>query len=231
MGKINYRILRYDCLASTSDTLKELMERGVNDAVVLAKCQSKGRGRGDHSFVSPEGGLYFSLPLPFDIPDTVRITPAAAVAVRRALQRVTDRRLYIKWVNDIYTDKGKLSGILAERTKNGVILGVGINVLLSPLLPDMADGLVSSPSEAERLSDQILFDFLTELDILLYGTDREDLLIEYEKDSYLKNKRITVRGREAEYIGIDEDFRLSVRYGDGSEERVSSGEIGVIGTT
>ena len=54
---------------------------------------------------------------------------------------------------------------------------------------------------------------------------------EYRSLSYLKNKKLSVRGRPAEYLGIEPDFRLRVRYGDGSEEKLDSGEIGIIGFT
>ena len=54
-------IIVYDSLDSTSDRAKELAMKGADHGtVVVAVTQTGGRGRKDHSFFSPEGGLYMS---------------------------------------------------------------------------------------------------------------------------------------------------------------------------
>ena len=58
----NVDIFVYDSLDSTSDKAKELAMKGASGGtVVVAVTQTGGRGRKDHSFFSPEGGLYMSI--------------------------------------------------------------------------------------------------------------------------------------------------------------------------
>ena len=54
----------YESLKSTSDKAKELAVTGASHGtVIVAATQTGGRGRKDHSFFSPEGGLYMSIVL------------------------------------------------------------------------------------------------------------------------------------------------------------------------
>lgn len=125
----------FDTLPSTNDTAREAAMAGAPHLyTVLAKSQSAGRGRQGRSFLSPVGGTYFSVVLRPTLPPARygAITPAAAVAVSRALRALAGVRTDIKWVNDLLLDGKKLAGLLATSgvDKNGapfVVLGVGIN--------------------------------------------------------------------------------------------------------
>ena len=93
---------RYKDLISTNDTAKETAENGAPEGtLVVADHQSGGRGRAGHTFYSPKGGIYMSLILRPRFSDFTLITPAAAVAVCRALESL-GFDCGIKWVNDIY---------------------------------------------------------------------------------------------------------------------------------
>lgn len=116
---------------STNRVAKELAQQGAPHGTwVEAGRQTAGRGRLDHSFFSPEGGVYLSVILRPDVPreDWVLITPMAAVAVRDAVNGITDIELGIKWVNDLYLGEKKVGGILCEAVDDAVIVGVGLNV-------------------------------------------------------------------------------------------------------
>lgn len=124
-------------LDSTNRLLKELAGEGAPEGtLVSADRQTAGRGRLGRTFFSPEGGLYFSLLLrPADVSfETTLITTAAAVAMARSCdQMLGDDRTRVKWVNDIYRDGRKVSGILAEGvvagTQMAVVLGIGVNLV------------------------------------------------------------------------------------------------------
>jgi BirA family biotin operon repressor/biotin-[acetyl-CoA-carboxylase] ligase len=51
---------------------------------------------------------------------------------------VEPARLQLKWPNDVLLDGAKLSGILLEREGDVIILGMGVNVVAAPALPDRA---------------------------------------------------------------------------------------------
>ena len=98
----------FDILESTNKTAKELSFE-KEQALVIAKEQTGGRGRLGRSFYSPEGGAYFSLLLRPELSPqkTLNITTAAAVAVCRAIEKLSNKNPQIKWVNDIYVNDKK----------------------------------------------------------------------------------------------------------------------------
>ena len=108
-------------------------------ALFIADSQTAGRGRLGRSFLSQGGvGLYFSLLLRGvgEAMDALSLTTYSAVALCRALRRVSDIEPKIKWVNDIYVGEKKLAGILTEgrlcTEESGkldyAIIGIGVNV-------------------------------------------------------------------------------------------------------
>ena len=69
---IGKTIIRFDSVGSTNNYIKSnssLLEEGT---VVVSKIQTSGRGRSNHSWMSDEGNLYFSLSFPDDICSRVR---------------------------------------------------------------------------------------------------------------------------------------------------------------
>ena len=128
-----------DSVDSTNKSLRELADSGARDGtVLLANCQTAGRGRLGRAFVSPrDKGIYLSLLLrPRLAPrDTTALTAWTAVAARRAIKKVCGLDTGIKWVNDIVHNGRKLCGILTEMSVEGetgaincIIVGIGINV-------------------------------------------------------------------------------------------------------
>jgi BirA family biotin operon repressor/biotin-[acetyl-CoA-carboxylase] ligase len=145
----------HDTLASTNDRARELAADAHVDlpVLVVARQQTAGRGRGQHSWWSADGALTFSI-----LFDTASIGGHAkslpqlslttAVAICDALGNVVSKdnhptvdvsptaseRVGIKWPNDIILDGGKVCGILIESpggaspAKDRLIIGIGINV-------------------------------------------------------------------------------------------------------
>ena len=120
---------------STNNDLKAMIRRssGPVFAVIAAKRQNSGRGRLGRTFVSPEGGIYFSLSFPLtgkekNIPF---LTLLAGLAVSKATEELTGIKTQIKWPNDIYIGDRKLGGILTELVSGKnlcAVVGIGINL-------------------------------------------------------------------------------------------------------
>ena len=128
-----------ECVTSTNELLRTYGDEGeAQDMLLLAERQIGGRGRKGRSFFSPEGtGLYMSLLLHPKVPagEVHMLTPLAAAAVAKALERFTDADVQIKWVNDILIRDRKTVGILTETSGtltdgcfDYVIVGIGMNV-------------------------------------------------------------------------------------------------------
>ena len=72
---------------------------------VLAGSQTEGRGRRGRSFYSPQdAGIYLSVILKphGSLQESLLLTAEAAVAVYKAVKKITGIELDIKWVNDLY---------------------------------------------------------------------------------------------------------------------------------
>lgn len=128
----------FSSLDSTSDKAKALaMKGGAHGTTVVAVTQTGGRGRKDHSFFSPEGGIYLSMILkPENLPDTdsKAVTGFIGNAVISAIKELVGINPYIDGINDLYVNGKKICGILLEsgsefdsNTLQWIVAGIGIN--------------------------------------------------------------------------------------------------------
>ncbi|MCS7284138.1 MAG: biotin--[acetyl-CoA-carboxylase] ligase [Hydrogenobacter thermophilus] len=118
-----YSLVWLEEVSSTQDWLKE---KSIN-CVVVARRQTKGRGRYGRSWQSDEGGLYFSFPLTETFKDEQTLPLAIALSVCQMLEDY-GFLASIKWVNDVYIGGKKICGILVEKTKDRTLIGIGLNV-------------------------------------------------------------------------------------------------------
>ncbi len=124
----------FDRLASTNQTLWELIDRGAGALTVcMAREQTAGRGQWGRKWQSGAGGLYLSLAIEPDLPlsNSAQLTLCGAWGIARAL-RNCGIPAGLKWPNDLVLAGGKLGGILTEtRARSGFIVkavvGAGIN--------------------------------------------------------------------------------------------------------
>lgn len=106
--------------------------KNKNNFIILAGRQSQGRGRYSRKWSSPYGNLYFSFFIHKPAIDYNEIVMLTSIALLEVLKKF-NRKLYLKWPNDIIYKNKKISGILIEREFKGNILkslvvGIGINL-------------------------------------------------------------------------------------------------------
>ena len=236
----------YDLVTSTNDVAKELAQNGAEQGtVVLAFCQTKGRGRMGRQFHSPdETGLYMSLVLrpTRKQQDAGLLTACGAVAVHQAILELTGTETDIKWVNDLYYRGRKLCGILAESqfapdgSFSHVILGIGVN--LAPPEGGYASeiqGIATSLGEiCSKVPDRLelcaailrhwfrFYDVLPNVDFLqIY---RGSSCVLGESVSYIKEGKQCV----GQAVGIDDRARLLVQGENGEREVLETGEVNTL---
>lgn len=134
-----------DETGSTNDDVAALARVGEAEGLVLAaEHQTAGKGRLDRSWSAPaRSGLSFSLLLrPVSVaPNGWPLLPLlVGVGVAKAIARVAEIEVTLKWPNDLLIGDRKLGGILAERVDSpagpAVVVGIGLNVTLrEPELP------------------------------------------------------------------------------------------------
>ncbi|MCX7990217.1 MAG: biotin--[acetyl-CoA-carboxylase] ligase [Aquificaceae bacterium] len=112
-------------ITSTQEFLKE--KNLPLWSVVVANRQTAGRGRLGRVWHSSEGGLYLSLSLPTGLRDETTIPLLIAGAVADYLKSLGFMPA-IKWVNDVYLQGKKVCGVLTERLKDRLLVGIGINL-------------------------------------------------------------------------------------------------------
>lgn len=239
-----YTLEVHDSITSTNTVLKERAESLPDWYVIVSGRQTAGRGRIGRSFYSPEAtGIYLSVLLRPDLPaeQSVRITTAAAVAACRAIEETTDRTPGIKWVNDVFVEGRKVCGILTEGSLNletggldWVVMGIGFNVYEPEGGFPEEIREIAGPVAAERAGDlrvHLAGSFLRHFGKVCDSLAEASFAEEYRKRSIVTGQNILVlrNGQEIPAFAedIDGECRLRVRYADGREELLSSGEVSI----
>ena len=128
-----WRVSVLDEIDSTQNYLRTSNPKSGD--VITAEYQSAGKGRLDRSFVAEKStALLFSIYLEPKISEVNfgYITLLTGSTVTNVLNEITDlNKFKCKWPNDVLINGRKVAGILAERSGNGVIIGIGINVSTS----------------------------------------------------------------------------------------------------
>ena len=225
-------VLVLEEIDSTNTFLKECAFNKDEGALVIAKSQTKGRGRMNRTFYSEKNGLYMSFLLKPRDNDISKVTPIAAVAVYRAIKKYTDYQPQIKWVNDIFVNGLKVSGILTEAVFLGekieyLVVGIGVNLVkpqndFNAEIKNIAGYLFNEKiSFANEFVSEIINQFF---DLYYNGGFLED----YRNNSLLTGKQVTYLKDEIERSGIvegiDENCNLTVN-SNGKQESLFTGEV------
>ncbi len=241
-------IIHLDEVDSTNTFLKNKAAEGAEEGTVaVTEMQTGGKGRRGKSFFSPRGcGVYFSLLLrpKLKAADSVFITVAAAVAVRRAIKQLLDADTQIKWVNDVYWNSKKLCGILTEASielesgyLNYAVLGMGINIKPPENgYPEEFAFKTANLSEfasplPDDLKNKLIAEVLTQFDNLYENLEQKEFIKEYKEASCILGRKIQILSGPfagtAVAEDIDEDANLVVRLPDGKQASLNSGDVSI----
>lgn len=224
---------------STQDSVWQLgLEGSSEGTVVFAQTQKKGRGRIKRKWISPKGGIYFSLllkPYFLLVQEVPQITLLIALGCIRGIKKATGVECSVKWPNDIYLEGKKLGGILCEMSAeadrvNFVVVGIGINVNSKDIPIEATSLLLNSNKKVSRV--EIAKRILEEIEICYLQAQHQgfsNLLKEWDKFCFLWGKRIKVQVLDkqiiGEAVGIDEKGYLLLRKDSGLIERITSGDV------
>lgn len=229
---------------STNALVREKANQGCPEGCVIVACeQTDGRGRYGRQFFSPgDTGVYLSLllrPTAYSPQQATCLTAAAAAAMCQAIEAVTGQQPGIKWVNDIFLHGKKVCGILTEAavgletgTLNYMVLGAGVN-LYPPAegFPEEIQSIAGSVLERScpEAKNRLVGEFLNRFWDFYSHPECRAYLEDYRARSLAIGRNVTVlsagKAVSAYAYGIDDDFRLLVRYENGDTEALSYGEI------
>ncbi len=201
-SKFGRKLKYFDSIGSTNDYSGELIKKSqdkdlkkLDGMLVLAETQASGRGRFRRKWLSPKGGLWFSLIiitdiLPEELPNLTLIT---AFSISEALMDACGISIDIKWPNDLYYGEHKLGGILSELKKEStlqiIILGVGINVNIDDQTLGELDNMATSiqkilgkAADRELIMAKILDNFERSYNYFSTTGDFKSLFVKWEKN-------------------------------------------------
>ena len=235
----------FDKTNSTNDVVEKLARDGVKEGVVvIAESQSQGRGRLGRKWISPSRkGLWMSLLLrPQLSPQAItRITIATVTSLARAVRKVSQVPVAIKWPNDLLIRCKKVSGILTELSAEVdkikyVIVGVGVNVNLEPkdFPAEVRATATSLCIEAGRMISraEVATAFLQEFELDYAKIQRgnfESVSDEWVHHCSTIGQQVRIQVANRSITGraeaLDADGALLVRASHGHLERIVGGDV------
>ena len=157
---------------STIDIAKNLILKGrvKNWQIVVTEMQHSGRSKGTKKFLSPIGGLYFTVILFPNIPFmNINLIPMAGLlAVSDSIKEILGINTKLRWPFEVWNNDKKISGILHEYSFNGrrcewLTLGIGVNLgveiprrkLLESIRRKLKDSLLNIDTILDRYKDEL----------------------------------------------------------------------------
>ena len=166
------------------------------------------------------------------MPHTLALVAGLAVlgAVRECLP--DDPTLRLKWPNDLLAGTAKLAGVLLEAGGPSVVIGIGVNLVSAPELPDRAVtslAALGGAIERNRFADLLSKAFDLELERWrTYGL--EPLIARWCQAAHPEGTPLTVQsGQEpplnGTFAGLNAEGALQLRLADGSVQTIHAGEV------
>ena len=161
-----------------------------------------------------------------------------AVAVARAIEKVSGIETKIKWVNDIFINGKKVCGILTESgidvttgKLDYVVVGIGINVGKIEFPKELKEIATSICNECNDIvmRNDLIVEVLKELENWYPSIWDGSFVKESRKRSLLLGKEIFVMGEhiyQAKAVELDDMGHLWIEK-DGKKQLLHSGEVSI----
>ena len=230
----------YDSVDSTqTEALKIANESNKEGIIIIAEKQTGGKGRSGRKWISPKGGIWFSIILhpKFDISNITLFPIASSLALSNAIEKTCKITTELKWPNDLTIKGKKLAGMLVDASLESnkienLVLGVGINFEVNSkeiekVLKNTPNfyGVSSLSEQKNKIKPiQLIQSFLLELEKIyeqLNNNQRKKIISKWTKRSSTIGKKIEVETHQGKVKGdaikIDDDGGLVVK----NEEKTS----------
>ena len=231
-------------VGSTNEWAKELAAYGAAEGTVaVAETQTCGRGRLGREWVSPGGGLWFSVVLRPELKpaEAVGLVFASGLAVVEVLHELYGLKAETKWPNDVLVNGRKVCGILTEMSTIGekvnyVIVGIGVNANfdVEKVFPEelrvIATSLENELGRKVRLEElfKALLEKLENFYELFMKEGFDPILKEWKKYAGFLGCQVEVASGTEKWVGlaldVENDGALIMRLEDGTVKRVFVGD-------
>jgi len=237
----------FDSIESTQiQALKMIKDENKNGTIIVAAEQTGGKGRIGRKWISPKGGLWFSIILypKFDISITTLFPIASALALSIAIEKTFEIKPELKWPNDLTIKGKKIAGMLVDVSLESnkiesLVLGTGINFDVNvkeiektlKKIPNFY-GLASLSEQKKKIKPiELIQSFLIELEKIYKSLENRQtgkIISEWTKRSATIGKIVelnTINGKiKGKATRIDNDGALVVSENK-KNHRVIAGDI------
>ena len=241
------QVYYFDSIDSTQNqAMKMTLDEANNGTIIIAEKQTSGKGRLGRTWVSPKGGIWFSIILhpKFDISVITLFPIASALALSNAIEKTLNIKSELKWPNDVTIKGKKVAGMLVDASLESnkienLVLGVGINFdvdvkQIEKILKNTPNFYgVASLREQNKIIKPILLvqSFLIELEQvynLLNTGDIKKIIRDWTKKSSTIGQNIELNTDDGKIKGkaikIDDDGALVILENK-KNRRITSGDI------
>ena len=205
---------------------------------LVTRRQTAGRGRQGRSWFDGAGNFMGSCAVRVETsdPPPASLSFVAALAVHDAAAEALGQgsALAVKWPNDVLLGGGKLSGILLEMVRGVIVVGIGVNLVRAPDLPDRKTAALAefaAPPPLESFADSLAAAFARRLAAWRRDGLGATLRAFLGLSIHAQGSPVTVHDTDGSqlsgsFAGLDEsDGALRLRLADGSERVIRAGDI------
>ena len=235
---INIKLQIIEECKSTNASLIKLASEGYPEGYsLLSLNQTCGKATGKKKWISIPGNLFLSTLLR----PNVEITKLSQISIIFGLSLFQfikslgiNKKITIKWPNDILIESKKVSGILVERFENFCVVGVGLNINSHPNEKNnaiqstcLSNYLNTSEFKLSKLSSQLLHFFYKNYSIWL-SNFLDPFLNQINSNLAFLNSKVNVKHdnilKSGKVIGINSNGNLKILLNNNNYLHLSSSE-------
>ena len=230
-------------LAETGSTNADLLALGRDAREgdwLVARRQTAGKGRAGRQWEDGAGNFMGSTvvvlrpgdPLPQTLALVTGLAVAEAVGATPGAPQVM-----LKRPNDLLVDGAKLAGILLERAGDAVVIGVGCNLVRTPVVLGRATTALADHGASIELGDfaDLLADCFAEMLARWRGGQWDALRAAWLARAHPEGTSLSVKDREGQpiagtFAGLGADGAALLRLADGTVRPIHAGDVELVRT-
>ena len=206
------KIYSYETLDSTNEFMKNNISKFEEYDVVTTENQTLGKARRGNTWVSQKGMALFTFLVKknensnLDDSEYLKLPLLAGLSVIKGLKKIENLDYMFKWTNDVFLYGKKITGILVEKVENNFFIGIGININnslpaeLSETACSISEG-IGKHYDIKEIITSVIEEFKILFEKFLHGK-WDEILLEINKISYLKDKKVHLKINRAYFSGI-----------------------------
>jgi len=241
VGLSELTVFHRQSTGSTNDDARAITAKGLPTldsaaAIVIAETQTRGRGRGSNTWLSPLGSIALTITAPGVEASRLSVLPLGVGAAVAGALRNLGASAQVKWPNDVLIGGAKVCGILCEASLLSgtarVFIGIGINVEPASVNPEILEGATTLGNHGVAANrPELVADITARVLALIRGDEAGPKVIDDWKAVSVPwwGEEVTLLEGEAErrvtLLDVNPEGQLVVRDEGGALRSLVSGEV------